>query len=186
MPTSLDLATPPPVTRQPHTLPATGAMDMGGLTLAVAVAPGIDAGQVDSLLTGLRRRGAFVELVAPTLGVIETPRGSTLMPDRTFGDCSPMDYDAVVVPDGNLKRLREDGAAIAFATRAYLYGVPIGLIGAGAELLHGVGDSGVLGGERAGVVRGTRACPRFLDALAAKIATRTPRTDPPVDHRIAS
>ena len=112
----------------------------------MAVAPGVDAGQVEALLTGMRRRGAHVELVAPTLGAIETPRGSTLMPDRTFNACSPLDYDAVVVPDGDLHRLRDDGAAIAFAARAYLHGVPIGLVGAGAELLQGIAASPQDGG----------------------------------------
>src|SRR5688572_14596331 len=111
MSTPLELASPPPVTTQPQALPAApGATDLRGRTLAMAVAPGVDAGQVEALLTGMRRRGAHVELVAPTLGAIETPRGSTLMPDRTFNACSPLDYDAVVVPDGDLHRLRDDGA----------------------------------------------------------------------------
>ena len=155
----------------------------------MAVAPGVDAGQVEALLTGMRRRGAHVELVAPTLGAIETPRGSTLMPDRTFNACSPLDYDAVVVPDGDLHRLRDDGAAIAFAARAYLHGVPIGLVGAGAELLQGIAASSTQDGGRGGrggIVRDTRACAGFVEALACRIAATSPITDPPVDHRIAS
>ena len=156
----------------------------------MAVAPGVDAGQVEALLTGMRRRGAHVELVAPTLGAIETPRGSTLMPDRTFNACSPLDYDAVVVPDGDLLRLRDDGAAIAFAARAYLHGVPIGLVGAGAELLQGIAASSMQDGgrgDRGGIVHDTRACAGFVEALACRIAatrrspTRRSTTASPAD-----
>lgn len=143
---------------------------LSGRIVAILVAPGIDAGQVESAQTAIRRDGGHVDLVAPSLAAIETPRGSTLMPDGTFTTRSPLDYDAVVVPGGDVSRLRGDGAAVAFVARAYLHARPLGLVGAGAELLGGVpvrpGDAGVVHADGAGQA--------FVDALRAGIAARAP------------
>lgn len=170
----------------PHTLsapapaPAVGPVcadipTLSGRTVAILVAPGIDAGQVESTQTAIRRDGGHVDLVAPSLAAIETPRGSTLMPDGTFTTCSPLDYDAVVVPGGDVSRLRADGAAVAFVARAYLHARPLGLVGTGAELLGGVpvqpGDAGVVHADGAG--------PALVDALKAGIAARVPMPTAP-------
>lgn len=169
-----------------------------GRTIAVLVARGVDAGQVEAVQIRIRRAGGHVDLVAPSLGVIETPRGSTLMPDGTFTTRSPLDYDAVVVPGGDLSRLRADGAAIAFVARAYLRATPVGLIGDGADLLRGVSlpespDGDGVAANGTAVVRASTACPGFIEALAARIAEAgtpdTPDADPepgPHVHRIAS
>lgn len=199
MPTPVTLAAPPPITPVLATpVPAMPPGALLGRAVAVLVARGVDAGQVEAVQTRIRRAGGHVELVAPSLGVIETPRGSTLMPDGTFITRSPLGYDAVVVPGGDLSRLRSDGAAIAFVARAYLRAMPIGLIGEGADLLRGVSMPGVPDGTEVvanstAVVRASACCPGFIEALAARmaatVASDTPDQDPDPDshaHRIAS
>lgn len=144
---------------------------LSGRAVAVLVAPGIDAAQVESAQIAIRRDGGHVDLVAPSLAAIETPRGSTLMPDGTFTTRSPLDYDAVVVPGGDVSRLRGDGAAVAFVARAYLHALPIGLVGEGMDLLCGVS---MPQGHR-GLVHSDCADAGFIDALKAGVAARMPR-----------
>jgi putative intracellular protease/amidase len=198
MPTPVTLAAPPPITpvlTRPPPQIRPGALR--GRSVAILVVRGVDAAQVEAVQIRIRRAGGHVDLIAPSLGVIETPRGSTLMPDGTFTTRCPLDYDAVVVPSGDLSRLHADGAAIAFVARAYLHATPIGLIGDGADLLRGVslppapdGDEVVANGSA--VVRASTACPGFIEALAARIAAGAPGSpdaDPDPDahaHRIAS
>jgi catalase len=171
--------------------PIAHPVPLAGRSIGILLAPGVDAGQVEKLQIRIRRAGGHVELIAPSLAVIETPRGATLMPDGTFTTRSPFEYDALVVPGGDLSGLRSEGAAVAFVARAFLHAMPIGVVGDGAGLLNGVSLPDAPGGidviaNGTAVVRATHVTPEFTDALASLVARNAPHTPDPDLHRIAS
>ena len=105
-----------------------------GRKVAILVAPGVDAGQVQAFQQALMGAGAMGEIVGPHLGLIE---GTSLEAKKTFANTASVLYDAVYVPGGAkgivaLKRLAD---AHVFVAEAYKHAKAVAATGEGVDLV---------------------------------------------------
>lgn len=115
--------------------------------IAVLAADGVDVRGVERLRAALSKRGAIVEVLAPTAGGMLTGEfGGNLLVDRAMTTMASVLYDAVVVPSGVASAgwLARNGFAVHFISEAYKHLKPIAAFGAGLEVLHGASVSQTL------------------------------------------
>ncbi|GHC67786.1 catalase [Streptomyces cinnamoneus] len=105
--------------------------------VAVLVADGTDAGQVDAVRERLTAQGAIVEVLAALDGSVRSADGGSLTVDRALPTMASVLYDAVLVPDGKeaVAVLAADPAAVRFVEEAYRHGKPLAVLGEGIRLL---------------------------------------------------
>jgi catalase len=157
---------------QPHTSIRTRKV-------AMLVAEGARASEIDTVRSALHIAGACVELVAPTLGFLTADNGSRITIDRSLLTTASVLYDAVFVPGGqsSVDALKDEGAAIHFVREAFLHAKPIAATTEGIELLEDaelhaiqlaldqtiVEDQGVITGRD---VAHPKFATKFIDAIA--------------------
>ncbi|HJT94940.1 MAG TPA: catalase [Mycobacterium sp.] len=107
--------------------------------IAVLAADGVDIRGVEYFKEAMARRGAIVEVLAPTAGgTLADGSGGELAVDRAFTTMASVLYDAVVVPCGpdSVEALSKDGYAMHFVTEAYKHLKAVGAFGSGVDLLR--------------------------------------------------
>ena len=104
--------------------------------VAILVADGVDATQVETIQQALKAAGAKGETVGPRLGKINGKNGANVEVAKTFANSSPVTYDAVYIPGGQgIAILKQNGDARLFASQCYKHGKAILATGEGVELL---------------------------------------------------
>jgi catalase len=151
----------------PHT-PATRKV-------AILVADGVNADDVEAVWSSLRELGAQPEILAPRDGLVTATGGAAVEVTRALPTVDSVLYDAVLVPGGaeSVRALSRDGQAVYFVTEAYKHYKAIGAVHEGAELLA---VARVLPSGDRGVVIAESADDGFVGAFADAVATNaTPR-----------
>jgi catalase len=105
--------------------------------IAILVADGVNADDVEVVWDGLRDLGALPEILAPRDGTVRAADGAAVQVTRPLSTVHSVLYDAVVVPGGaeSVRTLSADGKAVHFVTEAYKHYKAIGALGEGSELL---------------------------------------------------
>jgi len=134
--------------------------------IAVLIADGVVAADIDELLRVLEEEGAQGKLIGPSLAVVTSAEGKQLKPAATFEGMPSITVDAVFAAGGEAaaSALLGNGAALHYLLEAYKHLKPIALCGdAGilAERLALDADEGLVTGQSAPFV-----VPNFVDAIA--------------------
>ena len=109
--------------------------------IAILATDGYERSELREPLEKLRQRGATVEVIAPKAGEIRSWHrkdwGDSVPVDRALAEASPDDYDALVLPGGQINPdlLRADEAAVEFVRRFAESGKPLAAICHGPWLL---------------------------------------------------
>lgn len=109
--------------------------------IAILATDGYERSELREPLDQLRRAGAKVEVVSPKAGEIRSWHdgdwGDSVPVDRPLADAQAGDYDALVLPGGQINpdKLRAEPEAVAFVRAFAESGKPIGAICHGPWLL---------------------------------------------------
>ncbi|QIK83855.1 type 1 glutamine amidotransferase domain-containing protein [Sanguibacter sp. HDW7] len=108
-----------------------------GKKIAFVATNGFEDSELMSPWEAVTGHGASAHLIAPETGTLTGKNGHEHPVDRTTGESSSDDYDALVLPGGvvNADHLRLDEAAVALARAFFAAGKPVGVICHGAWLL---------------------------------------------------
>jgi protease I len=123
-----------------------------GKTVAILATHGFEQSELAEPLKALRAAEASVEIVSPEAGEIRGWKGldwgETVPVDRPLGEARPEQYDALVLPGGQINPdlLRINAEAVEFVRDMVRSGKPVAAICHGPWLL-----------VEAGAVRGLRA-----------------------------
>jgi catalase len=111
--------------------------------VAVLVAEGFSASEVDAVRKALTAGGAVVELVAPKLSPLKSQEGGEERPVKTFLTAASVLYDAVYVPGGgkSIATLKLLPDAMDFIRDAYRHCKAVGFSGEGTQLVEAAGLS---------------------------------------------
>ncbi|GAA2792080.1 catalase [Saccharopolyspora taberi] len=123
--------------------------------VAVLVADGVDATEVEQIRRGLSERGALAEVLGLHDGKVRGTDSAEVEVDRAVTTMSSVLYDGVIVPGGeeSARALSADGYAVHFVAEAYKHHKPVAASDEGLTLLHRAGaDSGRQASEGDGVV----------------------------------
>ena len=119
--------------------------------VAILTEEGFEQVELTSPLDALKTAGATVHIISPKSGRIKawdkTNWGIEVDVDKQLDDVSPDDYDALVLPGGvlNPDKLRQNKAAVAFASAFLDEGKPVAAICHGPQLLI---ETGMLKGRK--------------------------------------
>jgi protease I len=119
--------------------------------VAILTEEGFEQVELTSPLDALKTAGATVHIISPKSGRIKawdkTNWGVEVDVDKHLDDVSPDDYDALVLPGGvlNPDKLRQNKAAVAFASAFLDEGKPVAAICHGPQLLI---ETGMLKGRK--------------------------------------
>jgi catalase len=142
--------------------------------IAILVADGVDADDVEMAWAGLRDMAANPEILAARDGTVRAADGALVKVTRALPTVDSVLYDAVLVPGGmdSIRALSHDGQAVYFVTEAFKHYKAVGALGDGVELLvtarvpcedrHG---------HHEGVVIGERSDGVFIKEFADAVAT---------------
>jgi protease I len=109
--------------------------------IAILATDGYERSELREPLEKLRASGAQVDVVAPEGGEIRSwdkkDWGDSVPVDRTLAEASPEDYDALVLPGGQINpdKLRVEAKAVEFVRRFAESGKPLAAICHGPWLL---------------------------------------------------
>ncbi len=126
--------------------------DISGKKIAILATNGFEQAELEVPLKKLREAGATVDVVSPEAGEIkgwdEKDWGHPVKVDKTLGDVKAQDYDAIVLPGGQLNPdyLRVNQQAIAFIKDFYSAGKTVAAICHAPWLLI---EAGIIKGHRA-------------------------------------
>jgi protease I len=126
--------------------------DITGKKIAILATNGFEQAELETPLRKLREAGAAVDVVAPEAGEIrgwdEKDWGHPVKVDKTLGEVSANDYDAIVLPGGQLNPdyLRVNQQAISFIKDFYQAGKTVAAICHAPWLLI---EAGIIKGRRA-------------------------------------
>ena len=111
--------------------------------IAVLVADGFRASDLDAVRSALESAGARVELISPKLGIVKSVEGQDAVAVQNFLTATSVVYDAVLVPGGGPSNatLILLGMAPGFVREAYHHAKPIGVLGEGLDVLTAAGVS---------------------------------------------
>jgi len=92
-----------------------------GRKVGALVTDGVDAGLVEALRGALKDEGAMLEIVAPTIGGVETSAGETLKADHKIGGGPSVLFDAVAIlaSKEGVAALAKNAAASDFIADAF-------------------------------------------------------------------
>ncbi|MFC3814959.1 catalase [Lysobacter sp. GCM10012299] len=148
-----------------------GSTGIRSRKVAILIAPGVDAGQVEQFRGPLMKAGAVVRLVGPRIGPLDAMKGQVLEAESSLENEPAPLFDAVVIPGGaaHVETLKRDGRAAEFLKDQYRHCKPIAVLGEAVALAEDAGvlrddtDTGLFIEDEAdqGVVTG------FIEALAA-------------------
>jgi protease I len=109
--------------------------------IAILATDGYERSELREPLEKLRGHGAKVEVISPKAGEIRSWHkkdwGDSVAVDRTVGEARPDEYDALVLPGGQINpdKLRLEPAAVQFVRAFFEAGKPVGAICHGPWLL---------------------------------------------------
>lgn len=124
---------------------------LDGRRIAILATRGFEQSELTVPQQRLQEAGAAVDIVSPRPGKItgwkEKDWGDDVSVDRTLDEVSPEQYDALVLPGGQINPdiLRLDPTAVRFVREFYVTGKPLAAICHGPWML-----------VEAGIVRGRR------------------------------
>ena len=158
MPKVLDKPTKPEVTRSPalslSALPGDGGVRTR--KVAVLVADGVDAGEVDVLSKALREAGAVPWLVGLRIGPVKTSNGKALVADGSLENSPAVLFDAMVLPgqESAVQVLAKNPMVTEFIQNQYRHCKTILALGASHSLLEkqGVSENLINGSADPGVL----------------------------------
>ncbi|EKV31721.1 ThiJ/PfpI family protein [Caenispirillum salinarum AK4] len=125
--------------------------NLNGKTIAILATDGFEQTELTEPRKMLKDAGATVHVVSPQPGEIRgwdhTDWGGSVPVDKTLDEASAADYDAVVLPGGQINPdlLRVEPKAIAFIKAFHDAGKPIGAICHAPWLLI---EAGIVKGRR--------------------------------------
>ncbi len=158
MPRALENCATPEVTVSPA-LSLTALPGDGGVRtrrIAILVADGVEGESIAALQSALLAAGAHPTLIAPRVGMLKTAGGGTLEAKGSLENSSPVLFDAMVLPDGEvaIATLGRHGQTMDFIVNQYRHCKTILALGASKALLDKAGISATLpsGEADAGVV----------------------------------
>ncbi len=143
--------------------------------VALLVGHGVEGASLLAAQAALQAAGAVTVVVAARLGAVETADGAVIEATASFENASPVLFDAVVLPDGEVgvKLLLRHAQAIDFVALQYRHGKTLLALGASKALLDradvppflasGDADPGVLMAE---AVEADAAHAAFISAIA--------------------
>jgi protease I len=117
------------------------ASELNGKTVAILATNGFEQSELVEPRDALRAAGATTHIVSPESGTIKGWKkkdwGDTVEVDRTLAQADVDDYDALVIPGGQINPdlLRADDDAVRFVRAFFDAGKPIGAICHGPWLL---------------------------------------------------
>jgi protease I len=126
--------------------------DISGKKIAILATNGFEQSELEVPLKKLREAGAVVDVVSPEAGEIKgwdmKDWGHPVNVDKTLGEVSANDYDAIVLPGGQLNPdyLRVNQQALAFIRDFYSAGKVVAAICHAPWLLI---EAGIIKGHRA-------------------------------------
>ncbi|WP_285495594.1 catalase [Actinomadura sp. NBRC 104425] len=111
--------------------------------VAMLVADGVEAADVNAVREALTEEGAVCEVLAAHDGAVRSADGDQVEVTRALPTVASVLYDAVVIPGGeeSVRTLSEDGDALHFVAETYKHCKAIGALDAGVELLGRAGLS---------------------------------------------
>lgn len=115
--------------------------DLARSRIAILATHGYERSELREPLEELRAQGAEVEVISPEAGEIRSwdgdDWGDSVPVDRSLAEASVADYDALVLPGGQINpdRLRTEDAAVRFVRDFVEAGKPVGAICHGPWLL---------------------------------------------------
>jgi protease I len=128
------------------------AGELGGRRVAILAADGVERVELEQPRKAMDDAGARTEVISISDGEIaarnnDLEDAGTFTVDRTVGDASPDEYDALLLPGGtvNPDKLRMEPAAVSFVREFVESGKPV------AAICHGpwtLVEAGVVGGRR--------------------------------------
>ncbi|MBN9064120.1 MAG: protease [Rhizobiales bacterium 65-9] len=125
--------------------------DINGKRIAILATHGFEQSELEVPLNELKKAGATVDVVAPQEGEIKGWKkkdwGNAVPVDKTLSQAKADDYDAIVIPGGQMNpdTLRGEPKAIALVKDFYDKGKVVAAICHGPWLLI---DSGVAKGRK--------------------------------------
>ncbi|MDZ4791354.1 MAG: type 1 glutamine amidotransferase domain-containing protein [Hyphomicrobiales bacterium] len=125
---------------------------LSGKTIAILSTNGFEQSELEKPLAWLRKEGATVHVIAPEAGEIkgwdDKDWGASVPVDKVLSDAVVTDYDALVLPGGQMNPdiLRANPDAVAFVRDFYNDGKTIAAICHAPWLLI---EAGVLKGKNA-------------------------------------
>jgi protease I len=108
--------------------------ELNGKKIAILATDGFEQAELTEPKKNLEEAGAKVEVLSTKEGKIKgwdkTDWGSTVKVDRLVADANPTDYDALVLPGGQMNpdKLRMDKTAVSFVREFAQSGKPIAAI----------------------------------------------------------
>jgi catalase len=92
-----------------------------GRKVGALVTDGVDAALVEALKTALQAEGALLELIAPTIGGVETSDGEMLKADHKIGGAPSVLFDAIalLVSEEGVAALSKNAAVTEFVADAF-------------------------------------------------------------------
>ena len=126
--------------------------DIAGKKIAILATNGFEQSELEVPLKKLREAGATVDVVSPESGEIKgwdmKDWGRFVKVDKSLGEVSAQDYDAIVLPGGQLNPdyLRVNQDALSFIRDFYSTGKTVAAICHAPWLLI---EAGIIKGHRA-------------------------------------
>lgn len=112
-----------------------GRQNLTGRRVAVLAADGVEQVELVQPRSAVEDAGASTALLSLKSGQIQAmnhdvEKGDTFDVDRVVGECSPDEFDALILPGGttNPDKLRQDESAVAFVRDFFATGKPVGVI----------------------------------------------------------
>lgn len=109
--------------------------NLTGRRVAVLAADGVEQVELVQPRSAVEDAGASTALLSLKPGRIQAmnhdvEKGDTFAVDRVVGECSPDEFDALILPGGttNPDKLRQDESAVAFVRNFFATGKPVGVI----------------------------------------------------------
>ncbi|MBF6351456.1 MULTISPECIES: type 1 glutamine amidotransferase domain-containing protein [Nocardia] len=109
--------------------------NLTGQRVAVLAADGVEQVELVQPRSAVEDAGASTTLLSLKSGEIQAmnhdvEKGDTFRVDRVVGECSPQEFDALLLPGGttNPDKLRQDPDAVRFVRDFFATGKPVGVI----------------------------------------------------------
>ncbi len=113
--------------------------------VALLVADGVDAGEVEEIKQELTKRGAVPHVLSLRDGSVQAAASGHVTVDARVDTVASVLFDAVVIPGGSqsVHALSGDGYSVHFVTEAYKHFKPVAASREGVAMLQRAGVNGV-------------------------------------------